>query len=171
MEEQVKKESKTGYTIKRIGGYLHKVSPIVDQTGKVLSHAVTPFMVELKPRDIMQIIVGSTILAIPVGFTEETWLLAERLPLRNIMALTTISLLFIAAFVYYNFYRFHIREHLFQYLKRVISIYLLSLLVVALLMTIIDKCPWGVDNLLAIKRVIIVAFPASMSAAVSDMLK
>ena len=43
--------------------------------------------------------------------------------------------------------------------------------VVAVLLTIIDKCPWGIDNLVAIKRVIIVAFPASMSAAVSDMLK
>ena len=45
------------------------------------------------------------------------------------------------------------------------------LAVVALLLTIIQKCPWGVDNILAIKRVIIVAFPASMSATVSDTIK
>lgn len=171
MEEKNKKEAISTYTIKRIGGYLHKIVPVVDSAGKILYHATTPFMVELRPRDIMQIIVGATILAIPVGFTEETWILATQLPMENILALTLLSLIFIAAFVYYNFYRFHLKEHFFEYMKRVLAIYVLSLLVVALLMTIIDKCPWGTDNLLAIKRIIIVAFPASMSAAVSDMLK
>ncbi len=43
--------------------------------------------------------------------------------------------------------------------------------VVALLLTIIQKCPWGVDNLLAIKRVIIVSFPAAMSGTLSDMIR
>lgn len=171
MDETNRKETKTAYTIKRIGGYLHKIVPIVDNAGKIIYHATTPLMVELKPRDIMQIIVGATILAIPVGFTEETWTLADQLPLENILALTLLSIFFIAAFVYYNFYRYHLKEHFFEYLKRVLAIYFLSLLVVALLMTIIDKCPWGTDNLLAIKRIVIVAFPASMSAAVSDMLK
>jgi uncharacterized membrane protein len=171
MEEPAKRESKAAYTIKRIGGYLHKVVPIVDGTGKVLYHAVTPFMVELKPRDIMQIVVGSTILAIPVEFTEETWVLGETLPLRNALFLTLLSLSFIAAFVYFNFYRFHFREHSFKYVKRVLAIYLLSLLVVGLILTIIGKCPWDVNDTVAIKRIIIVAFPASMSAAVSDVLK
>jgi len=59
----------------------------------------------------------------------------------------------------------------FEYYKRVAAIYLFSLLVVSLILTIIQKCPWGTDNLLALKRIFIVAFPASMSAAVSDALK
>ena len=42
---------------------------------------------------------------------------------------------------------------------------------VNLLLTIIDRCPWLIDNSLAIKRNIIVAFPASMSTAISDTLK
>ena len=46
-----------------------------------------------------------------------------------------------------------------------------ALLVVAVLMTLIQQCPWGTDTLLAIKRVIIVAFPASMSAVATDALK
>ena len=53
----------------------------------------------------------------------------------------------------------------------VVGIYGIALIVVAVLLTTIDKCPWGIDNLVAMKRVIIVAFPASMSAAVSDLLK
>lgn len=58
-----------------------------------------------------------------------------------------------------------------DYFKRVIAVYFFSLFVVGLLLTIIQKCPWGVDNVLAIKRILIVSFPASMAAAVSDTLK
>lgn len=139
----MEKKTKTEYTIRRIGGYLHKIVTIVDSTGKVVQHVVTPLMVELKLRDIMQIIVGASILAIPVGFTEETWDLGERLPLQNVLALTAISLLFIAAFVYFNFYRFHLKGNVFKYIERVLAIYILSLVVVGILLTIIKKCPCG----------------------------
>ena len=167
----MEKHNKTGYTIRRIGGYLHKLVPIVDSTGKVISYVTAPLMVELRPRDVMQIIVGASILAVPVGFTEETWSLGERLLLGNVLVLTVVSILFIAVFVYFNFYRFELRDHVFEYIKRVVAIYVLSLIVVGILLTIIEKCPWGTDNILALKRIIIVAFPASMSAAVSDTVK
>ena len=36
--ETSKKDSQ--YTIKRIGGYLHKVIPIMDHTGKVIYHVI-----------------------------------------------------------------------------------------------------------------------------------
>jgi hypothetical protein len=45
-------ETKSRYRIQRIGGYLHKIVPIVDDTGRVISQAITPFLVELIPRDI-----------------------------------------------------------------------------------------------------------------------
>jgi len=162
---------KVKYTIKRIGGYLHKVIPIMDSTGRVLNTVIAPLMVELKPRDIMQIIVGATVLAIPVGLTEETWMLAGQLKIQNVAALGVISIFFIALFVYFNFYRFHLKSHAFQYMKRVIAIYGLSLITVGLLLTLIDKCPWGTDSLLAIKRIIITALPASMAATISDTIK
>lgn len=162
---------KLKYSIKRIGGYLHKVVPIVDGTGKVIHTAISPFMVELKPRDIMQIIIGATVLAIPVGLTEETWLLAEQLKMRNVLWLGILSIFFISLFVYFNFYRYNLKGYVAQYIKRVIAIYGLSLLTVGLLLTIIEKCPWGVNSLLAIKRIIITALPASMAAAISDTMK
>ena len=128
-------------------------------------------MVELRPRDIMQMIVGATILAIPLGFTEETWKLGEQLALTNVLYLTALSILFISLFVYYNFYRFHLKGRVFEYVKRVIATYFVSLIVVGVLLTIIDKCPWQTDYMLAIKRIIIVSFPASMSATIADVLK
>ncbi|MFC1667101.1 DUF2391 family protein [Candidatus Omnitrophota bacterium] len=166
-------EEKTNkkYTIKRIGGYLHKIVNIMDSTGKVLHTVVVPFMIELKPRDILQIIVGATILAIPVGLTEETWILGKELPLHKVFLLGAVSILFLSLFIYFNFYRFNLKEHFFEYIKRVVVTYALSLLVVGILLTIIEKCPWGIDNALAIKRIIITAFPASMAATVTDTMK
>jgi uncharacterized membrane protein len=155
-------------TIQRIGGYLHKVVPIIDSTGKIISHAVSPLKVELRRRDIMQIIVGASILAVPVAFTQETWDLGRDMHLGNVLMLLGISVLFLALHVYFNFYRHYFVEHIFEYFKRVFAIYALSFLVVGLLLTIIEKAPWQQDALLAIKRTIIVTFPASMSAAVSD---
>lgn len=157
--------------IKRIGGYLHRVIPVVDETGKVVQHVLKPFMVEFRPRDLTQVIVGAALLAVPVGFTEETWKLGEELAFGNVAALSSISLLFISLFVYFNFYRFHFKGHALEFTKRVCSIYLFSLLVVAILLTLIQRCPWESDVALALKRILIVAFPASMSAAISDTLK
>ena len=158
-------------TVKRIGGYLHRVVPIVDKSGEILTYALKPFMVEFKPRDAFQVIVGASILAIPVALTEEAWTLGQTLPIENVISLALLSLLFISTFVYFNYYRYSFSGHASDYVKRVSSTYILSLIVVGLILTIIQKCPWGVDNVLAIKRIIIVAFPASMSATVSDILK
>ncbi len=157
--------------VKRIGGYLHRVVPIADKSGEIISYALKPFMVEFNPRDAFQVIVGASILAIPVALTEEAWTLGERLPIINIISLAILSVSFIAIFVYFNTYRYCFSEHAFQYVKRVIGTYVLSLIVVALILTTIQKCPWGVDDILAIKRIIIVAFPASMSATISDTIK
>jgi len=157
--------------VERVGGYLHRVVPILDNAGKVLDYALKPLMVEFRPRDLMQVIVGAAILAVPVAFTEETWRLGETLPLRNVLVLSAISILFIALFVYFNFYRFAFKGHATEYVKRVLAIYLFSLIVVGILLTTIRKAPWTSDSLLAVKRTLIVAFPASMSAAVSDALK
>lgn len=158
-------------TIKRIGGYLHKVVPISDKSGKVINYVLKPFMVEFKPRDVFQVIVGAALLAVPVALSEEAWDLGERLPLQNVLLLALLSMFFISSFVYFNTYRFNLKGNTFEYIKRVVCTYLLSLTVVAIVLTIIQKCPWGVDNILAIKRIILIAFPASMSATVSDTIK
>jgi len=158
-------------TIKRIGGYLHRIVPIADKSGEIISYALKPIMLEFKLRDIMQVLVGAAILAIPVSFTEEAWNLGELLPIANIVLIFILSILFISVFVYFNFYKVTLKGYVFEFIKRVIGTYMISLIVVAVLLTIIQKCPWGVDNILAIKRIIIVTFPAAMSGTLSDTIK
>ncbi len=160
-------------TIQRIGrgGYLHAVVPILDRSGRVVERVVRPLMVELRARDVVQVIVGAIILAIPVGFTEEAWGLGERLSTGRIAGIVAVSVAAIALFVYMNFYRFYLRQYVWDYVKRVITIYGISFLVVGALLALIDVAPWGVDNFLAIKRTIVVALPASLSATLTDALK
>lgn len=158
-------------TIERINGYLHRIVPVADKSGKIISYALKPIMLEFKPRDIMQVIVGSAILAIPVSLTEEAWNLGEMLPMVNISLIAFLSLIFIGVFVYFNFYKVTLKGYVFEFIKRVIGTYLISLLVVALILTLLQKCPWGVENVIAIKRIVIVAFPAAMSGTLSDTIK
>ncbi len=158
-------------TIKRISGYLHRVIPVADHTGKIIHYALKPIMLEFKTRDVLQVMIGAALLAMPVCLTEEAWVLGEVLPMKNVMYVAALSLGLIAIFVYYNFYKVTIKGYVFDFIKRVIGTYVISLAVVALILTILLKCPWGVDNTLAIKRVIIVSFPASLSGTLSDMIK
>jgi uncharacterized membrane protein len=169
---KVDAESEAGqYSIRRIGRLLHKVIPLRDSAGQAIQYIAKPLMVELRRRDVMQILVGAAILSIPVAFTEEVWRLGEHLPLLNVTILTMISIGFIALFVYSNFYRELFHKYRFEFLKRVLAIYLISLGVVAVLLTVIQVAPWEEQPMVALKRVIIVAFPASMSAAISDSIR
>lgn len=163
---------KTKKRVVKIGGNLKEMTTIQDEKGRILHRMISPLMLEFRPKDVLQIIIGASILAIPVGYTEETWRLGELLPLSNVIGFLILSLVFISAFVYYNYYKKHgLKEHYDEFIKRVLSTYIFSFIVVAVLLTLIQKTPWNTDWILAFKRVVIVAFPSSMSAAVADMIK
>ncbi len=157
--------------IRRINGYLNRLHPVVDSAGKVVTYVAKPFRVELRLRDIMQIMVGATLLAVPTAFTEEVWVLGSELPNANVAAISGISIFFVGMFVYFNDYRGFIADYRFEFVKRVVVTYVLTLVVVAVFLTLFGKCPWGVDNALALRRIALVGLPASMSATVADMLK
>ena len=128
-------------------------------------------MVEFHPKDVLQVVIRASILAVPVGLTEETWNLGKTLPLKNVVGLLLLSLLFISMFVYHNYYKNRLKDHLGEFIKRVCSTYFISFIVVALLLTLIQRTPWNTDWIIAFKRIVIVTFPASMSAAVADVIK
>lgn len=89
----------------------------------------------------------------------------------NDLILAGLSLIVIANFIYFNFYRFYFSDHIFNYLKRVLATYLLALAAAAVFLTLFDKAPWDTALLVTVRRMIIVAFPASMSATISDVIK
>lgn len=163
--------TKTNHEIIRVAGRLREVVTVHDAEGKLIHKMISPLMVEFHAHDLVQVMVGASILAIPVGFTEEVWQMGNVLPYSRVFGIALLSIFFISAFVYYNSYQNHIREHWDEFLKRVLTTYILSLLIVALILTLVQVAPWQADFAVAMKRVILVAFPASMSAAIADMLK
>ena len=150
---------------------MKELTVVKDEAGMILHKFLSPLMVEFQLKDAFQVIVGATILSIPVSFTEEAWNLGEKLPLNNVLGILAISLLFISAFVYFNFYKGNIKGQQFEFIKRVLFTYLISLGVVSIIMTLIQQAPWGTSWVLALKRIIIVTFPASMSGTLVDTLK
>lgn len=170
-----KKTLKTRREIIKVHGHHREITTVHDHEGKVVHKIVSPLMVEFHPRDLLQVMLGSALLAVPVGYTEETWRLGEQLPLPNILTILAISIIFIASFVYYNYYKHNnhnLKLHFGAFVKRVLATYFVSLVVVAFLLTVIQVAIWtGPESITAFKRVVIVTFPASISAAVADFLK
>ncbi len=141
----------------------------------VVKEFVSPIKSEFENRDIFQVIIGASVLAVPVGFTEETWALGQSLPLTSILAIMFITILFISAFTYSHYHKEKIksnpRHHLKHLTRRVFFTYAFAFAIVGTLLAIIQVAPWTTDAMLAFKRTAIVAFPCSMSAAIADLLK
>jgi uncharacterized membrane protein len=144
---------------------------ITDSAGNLIYKTVKPLALEFKLKDLVQQIVGATLLAIPLAYTEEVWNLGEQLPINNIYAISLISFSFISLFVYYNYYKKNFRKYFLEFFKRSFSTYLIALGVSFLILSLIDKAPLGTEWLIAFKRMVILSLPASMSAAVTDSFK
>jgi uncharacterized membrane protein len=123
-------------------------------------------------KDILEIIIGATILAVPIGFTEETWQLGSNLPMLNIFLIMGLALFFIATFTYHNYHRLHkLSKSYKEFISRVLSTYILSFIVVTIILALIQQAPWATQPLLAFKRTVVVTLPASMSATIADVIK
>jgi len=131
---------------------------------------ISPLITQFRLTDVLEIIVGACVLAIPVAYTEEVWRLGEQLPFANIMLVFFTSITTVAFFVYFVYFKDGLKGELGQFLLRVFSAYVLTILVVIWILTMFDKLPWQTDPSIAIRRVILVGFPACFSATVVDSM-
>jgi len=120
--------------------------------------------------DASQIAIGSFALAVPISFSEEAWRLSETLPTLNLVIIFTISIGFLAMFTYGSVFQANIKHRYPVFLFRIIVAYVIAILVVALVLWSLDKFPILVDTITAIKRLIVIAMPASMGAIIVDAL-
>tara|TARA_B100001248_G_C27395862_1_gene465492 strand:- start:154 stop:645 length:492 start_codon:yes stop_codon:yes gene_type:complete len=157
--------------IKRINGYLKEVITFFDSSGKPLSQVINPLMVELNPKDILQIFVGAFLIATPLCFTEEVWRLSESLKSENVYALGLVSILTVVLFIYFNFYRYRVKGNLIEFFKRTVATYFITISSIILILVLIDKFPFQENPDVAINRVIIIGFPALFGAVISDYIK
>ena len=138
----------------------------------ILKEVADPFFHEFHLKDVLQVLIGASILAIPVGFTKEVWDLGSSLPITNIFGFIFLSLIFISLFTYYHYHKEHgLKKHHKHFIKRIVLTYILAFFVVAIILILIQEAPWKTDWVLAFKRIILVTFPASMSGAIADTIK
>ena len=142
-----------------------------DAHNSVQSTMVHPLKPVFSFNDLLQVIIGASVLAVPVGFTEETWELGSSLPLLNVTGILLLTIFFISMFTYFHYHRTTEREHLNEFIKRVGLTYIFAFAVVALILTLIQRAPWTTDFSLALQRVIIITFPSSLSGAIADTFR
>ena len=125
---------------------------------------------KLDLEDLWQIVIGSTMLSVPIAFTEESWDLSKSLPLLNLFVIILLSLSFIGIYSYQGIYGGSIPKRKFVYLLRIALNYFITCIVVGIVLFSLERLPVITDSLTALKRIIIVALPASMGAVVVDSL-
>jgi hypothetical protein len=118
--------------------------------------------------DIIQVIVGASALSVPVAFSEEAWDLGRTLPISNILFLVVISLLFINLYSIHNIFQGEVRHRVIPYILRTGIDYTVTVFVVCVVLLALDHLPLLTEPLIAVKRIIILSFPASMGAVVVD---
>lgn len=154
----------------RIGGRLHEIRELTDKAGAVVAQQISALKVEFDWHDLVQLVVGAVVLAVPVAFTEEVWDLGESLSGGRIVLVALTSIATLALFIKVLFYPNNLAEYRFEFLKRVMAAYLVTLTVAMLLLILIGKGP-GADGVFALKRAVLIAFPASFAATVVDYVK
>ncbi|MDA3902870.1 MAG: DUF2391 family protein [Desulfuromusa sp.] len=122
----------------------------------------------LNGEDIAQIIIGASVLAVPISFSEEAWTSAINLPLPNLFLVFLLSIGFLALYAYQSLFQASIKYRMFIFIFRVVLAYLLTAIVVGVVLLALDKLPLLTEPIVAIKRIILVAMPASMGAIVVD---
>jgi len=131
---------------------------------------MTPGGSALRAQDVVEIAIGSAALAFPVATTEEVWNLSSELSAVRVALLGLTSLVIVAVFVVVVYHREGRGERPQRFWHRVAAVYLVTLVVCAGILALLDRLPLLTDLDTAIKRTILVSFPASFSATVVDSL-
>lgn len=118
--------------------------------------------------DVSQIAIGAFAFAVPISFSEEAWKLGETLHMFNLTILVFLSFVFLSFYAYENVFQANIQKRYLVFVFRVFIAYLITAFVVAMILLAIDKFPILDDPVIALRRMIVIAMPASMGAIIVD---
>lgn len=118
--------------------------------------------------DVIQVVVGASALAVPIAFSEEAWNLSRTLPIQNTVFLVFLSVLFLGLYSFQSIFQGNIKHRVKTFIYRNILDYCLTLFVVFIVLLALNRMPVISETIVAIKRVLILSFPASMGAVVVD---
>lgn len=118
--------------------------------------------------DAGQVTIGAFVLAVPISFSEEAWRMSETLPFANLFLLTGLSISFLGVFAYTSVFQANIKNRVSVFIWRIFIAYFITIIVVALVLLSLNKFPLITDTVVALKRLVIIAMPASMGAIIVD---
>lgn len=119
-------------------------------------------------RDVAEIAIGACVMAFPAATTGEVWDLGEELSLLRVLLFALASIVVLSLLISILHHQQDVRADRTVFLQRVLSTYGLTLIISALLLVGLDKIAPLTAPLVSLKRIILVAFPASFAATVVD---
>ena len=122
----------------------------------------------INSEDIVQVVIGASALTVPVAFSEESWRLSETLPLLNVIMLLLISLIFIGLYSIQLIFQGKVKHRLYHFVLRIIIDYGITLIVVFIILIALNRMPLFDEPIIALKRIILLSFPASMGGVIVD---
>ena len=125
---------------------------------------------EFRRQDVVEIALGGCIMGFPAAVTAEVWDLGAELTLTHALLFSLASLFFLAVLIYTLHGHSESQQSRKAFVLRVLTTYCVTLLIAALLLFGIDRLELLQDPLVALKRTILVAFPASFAATVVDSI-
>jgi len=140
------------------------------ETGGLVNTTVrhTNMNLSFNLEDASQVAIGAFALAVPISFSEEEWELGETLPLTNLLYIFISSVVFLSFFAYESVFQANIKYRIPVFISRIIIVYLIAALIVALILFSLDKFPLVTEPAIAFKRLIVITMPASMGAIIVD---
>lgn len=125
-------------------------------------------MKKINTEDIIQVCIGSAILATPIAFTEEAWNLSQKIPTFKIYLIFITSILLNACFIFYGVYEGSIKGKGIKFIFRIIINYALTFLTVGYILYLIDIIQHPTEFMSWISKIILISLPASLSGAIVD---
>tara|TARA_B110000305_G_C19246854_1_gene542769 strand:- start:75 stop:473 length:399 start_codon:yes stop_codon:yes gene_type:complete len=125
---------------------------------------------KLNLEDVIQVSVGASAFAVPVAFSEESWNLSRTLPWCNVAFIVFISLLFVALYAYQVIFQGEVKHRLGGFVTRILVDYMITALIVFIILIALNRMPILSEPIIALKRIIVLSFPASMGGVVIDGL-
>ncbi len=125
-------------------------------------------MKQLNLEDIIQVCIGSIILALPIAFTEEAWKMSTSLPAFKVILIFITSILLDACFIFYGVYEANIKDKYIKFSSRIIVNYAITFITVSYILWLLDIYNTHTSAYDMLAKTIIVSFPASLSGAIVD---
>ena len=127
--------------------------------------------VHFRKKDLAEVALGACALGFPVAATDEIVALSQNLSVTRILMFAAAGILVLAAFGFFMHGPEMIRAHRGAFVRRIIVIYGVTLLISAGMLWAIDSFPLLDEPTVALRRAILVAFPASFAGTIVNGLR